>query len=946
MTNKALTGHLETLALADLDWMYVVKANGDGMKAKGSTIKAALAPASADNTPYAVSWDGATAVAPSKNAVYDEMELRLPKAGGTMTGSLTVSYATAAIVINPTTGDSYLSLRGTNAGSDGIRMQASANTGFLDCDTFSVRNRAGSGTRAVFSSLGVAVTGYVTVTDEIYGAGWSGSLQVPTKGALYTKIQSMGSGVVSDTAYPTGWNGTTTTAPSQNAVYDEMELRFAKAGGTITGNVTISAASPALTFNPTSGISTIDLRGTASTNDGLSLRASGATVTYCGDTQTFKNRANSVAFATISSAGLMVDGPVGTQGASATINVTARDYTANFLLMAYTDTLRFYSAGADRMTLTNAGRLSVLNGVNANLALAASGTNRNPGVSVYDNAGVAENGIELGYAGGKYATRLFSQYTQNVIIGGVTPPSAAQADFTDWATFSSTGLNVTGIVNVTGNIGAYGNYHSFGPQVGAPTDLTMNYYSTNYYQFHDYYITAGGAMTSRGRLLVHGGGFVHCAASHAFDNLDRSINCAGLDTNGLSVNGGANFFGPGIALADADCSVTIRATNYYSSLRFQSAFGGGTMQDTGSILGSHGWLCWDAFAFKNTAQTVTYATLGATGLEVTGVVTATGNITSTGALIRVQSANPAVDCWDTDGAGGLAQGAFRIIDNGGMVRAQVYRTGSNALFIEELDGPIHLSSTGTTRATIDSTGINLPTGETYKINGVAIGGAPSDGAYPTGWNGDGTTAPSRNAVYDALQLFFPLTGGSVTGIVSVTGASGAFQCVDRDGSGTFSIYNNTDTLRFYNGTADVVTISSAGVLTVAADAYAAGWNGSNAVPTKDAVYDKIESLRTPVVGSTTSNAGITPNIANDISVRTTQTVGLTVNAPTGTVSDGLGHVIRIKATAAVSIGFAAIYRAIGVTLPTALVSGKTTYIGMIYNSLDTKWDITSIMTEA
>lgn len=34
--------------------------------------------------------------------------------------------------------------------------------------------------------------------------------------------------------------------------------------------------------------------------------------------------------------------------------------------------------------------------------------------------------------------------------------------------------------------------------------------------------------------------------------------------------------------------------------------------------------------------------------------------------------------------------------------------------------------------------------------------ACSDGAYPTGWNGDTLTAPSRNAVFDALQTFQPL----------------------------------------------------------------------------------------------------------------------------------------------------------------------------------------------
>lgn len=44
---------------------------------------------------------------------------------------------------------------------------------------------------------------------------------------------------VSDAAYGAGWNGDTTTAPSKNAVYDEIELRAPKASPTFTGTVTL-----------------------------------------------------------------------------------------------------------------------------------------------------------------------------------------------------------------------------------------------------------------------------------------------------------------------------------------------------------------------------------------------------------------------------------------------------------------------------------------------------------------------------------------------------------------------------------------------------------------------------------------------------------------------------------------------------------------------------------
>lgn len=40
--------------------------------------------------------------------------------------------------------------------------------------------------------------GYVSVADEAYGAGWNGSTQVPTKNAIYDKIEALGPSVTND----------------------------------------------------------------------------------------------------------------------------------------------------------------------------------------------------------------------------------------------------------------------------------------------------------------------------------------------------------------------------------------------------------------------------------------------------------------------------------------------------------------------------------------------------------------------------------------------------------------------------------------------------------------------------------------------------------------------------------------------------------------------------
>jgi len=72
-------------------------------------------------------------------------------------------------------------------------------------------------------------------------------------------------------------------------------------------------------------------------------------------------------------------------------------------------------------------------------------------------------------------------------------------------------------------------------------------------------------------------------------------------------------------------------------------------------------------------------------------------------------------------------------------------------------------------------------------------------------------------------------------------------------------------------------------------------------------------------------------------------------APTtnGTLYDGQKLIIRIKDNGtARTLGFNAIYRAIGVTLPTTTTISKTQYLGAIYNSADTKWDVVAMGEEA
>lgn len=97
-----------------------------------------------------------------------------------------------------------------------------------------------------------------------------------------------------------------------------------------------------------------------------------------------------------------------------------------------------------------------------------------------------------------------------------------------------------------------------------------------------------------------------------------------------------------------------------------------------------------------------------------------------------------------------------------------------------------------------------------------------------------------------------------------------------------------------------------------------------------------------------SNATPTPNAdTTDEHTITAQAAAAAFAAPSGTPTEGQPMIIRIKDNGtARALSFNAIYRAIGVTLPTTTVLSKTLYIGMIYNSTDTKWDVLGVAQEA
>jgi hypothetical protein len=104
----------------------------------------------------------------------------------------------------------------------------------------------------------------------------------------------------------------------------------------------------------------------------------------------------------------------------------------------------------------------------------------------------------------------------------------------------------------------------------------------------------------------------------------------------------------------------------------------------------------------------------------------------------------------------------------------------------------------------------------------------------------------------------------------------------------------------------------------------------------------------PSVQETASTASFTIDADSEtMGVLTGMTQNVNVEAPTGTPVQGQKLMLRFKDDGTSrNFTWNIIWRAIGVTLPTATTANKTLYVGAVYNSTDSKWDVISVKEEA
>lgn len=93
----------------------------------------------------------------------------------------------------------------------------------------------------------------------------------------------------------------------------------------------------------------------------------------------------------------------------------------------------------------------------------------------------------------------------------------------------------------------------------------------------------------------------------------------------------------------------------------------------------------------------------------------------------------------------------------------------------------------------------------------------------------------------------------------------------------------------------------------------------------------------PRTASSTSSATLTPDLSSaNVYYRTTQTVGLTIAAPTGTPVIGETIAIYVDSAASQTLTMNATYKAFGAAFPASTTAGKTLMITAQYNGTDWK----------
>jgi hypothetical protein len=482
---------------------------------------------------------------------------------------------------------------------------------------------------------------------------------------------------------------------------------------------------------------------------------------------------------------------------------------------------------------------------------------------------------------------------------------------TDWTIFNSGGGTFTG-GTVTGNT-------IFTSDLSATTFSAATYLGLPL----DVFVT-GGTFDKNTEILtlnrndnnnVQVTGFTDIyTTGFTFDPSSYAISVELNDGNVLTQN---------LSILSSDVTITGGTYNPLNGVATFTNNTGGTFTVSGFITGFTdiqvtGYTYQDnTFTiFDSSGNTFTSTINSVTGLTVNGDLTVTGNTISNGLTATTISAttyqNLPLDIYVTGGT--YSNGTITFVNNSGNTfNVNGLYTGQTS-YVNSLTTGSGLSADTTTG---DITIINTLPDLNVTISGGT--GILSGGTYPN-FTIENTLPDQIVSISGGTNLNI---GGTYPNFnITLTGLTDN----NRYTTG-FTYQNNTFTIFDNSGSTYSATINSVTGLTV---------NGNLTIT--GCVVPNIQ-----IISSSTS---VTPTFGNDFVVITGLSVNTTINNPTGTWFEGKDLTIRIKDNGvARTIAWGTKYRAIGVTLPNVTIANKTTYVGLIYNSIDDKFDVIGSTTE-
>ena len=151
--------------------------------------------------------------------------------------------------------------------------------------------------------------------------------------------------------------------------------------------------------------------------------------------------------------------------------------------------------------------------------------------------------------------------------------------------------------------------------------------------------------------------------------------------------------------------------------------------------------------------------------------------------------------------------------------------------------------------------------------------------------------------------------------------------INTDGKATVVDLTTTGNIELGHASDTTIARVSAGVISVE----------GVTVPTISSTSTLTNKRIQPRTASSTSAATLSPDVSTaNVYYRTTQTVGLTIDAPTGTPVIGETIMIYVDSAGAQTLTINATYKAFGATFPASTTAGKTFMMSCQYNGTDWK----------